>query len=562
MPAVDLLRPAFDAFWADCHSLQPILHRQSLLTALAGAGNGTSDLYGTTTPTALMYAAAACGARSVRAPGLSSAQRARLVRDFDEQARALVLAGYVGRQEGDARRMSMLEAAQTLCLVVENVITLGDMKQDTAADSIDAATVLVRQLCFEGSQDGSDLVFSARKTTPLTASDWIRDDSKIRIFILTASMEAGLAHWSVREPVLWQLAEDEIPLPSPDALWDHSDPEEAFEMLYGDMNLASGLAAVDFAPFRADPTVLEGTAIAEACLRPIFEGRAGFLSICCLFGFLRSLSAELRKLAASAKIDGLAVAIADCDPSVTLDSSAEVDLYRAKTALVDAIVDSMPSFFPEPLGLSIAHGDAAPVFSSNLIFQYPSHAHSFLNFLFNCLCMPLEHFTNGSPPSTQPINKLFTSPLFPILATRASCALRLLESTSQHDPHKKWKHFVGLFPCLKLGTMFLACTRSVGVQAAVEAGYDRDVSVVCDALDTMANVYGPAMRRIAGEFRDAAVEGGLLHPVAPEDIKEEEEGGWLPTTGIRSGMIQAGSPGEKFVGTMGLLDLSMEVFLG
>jgi hypothetical protein len=69
------------------------------------------------------------------------------------------------------------------------------------------------------------------------------------------------------------------------------------------------------------------------------------------------------------------------------------------------------------------------------------------------------------------------------------------------------------------------------------------------------------LRRIAADFRESAVDAGLLAASEKEADKVEDQGGWLPTTGMKSGVIEAGSPGEEFTAAMGLLDLSMEAFL-
>jgi hypothetical protein len=109
--------------------------------------------------------------------------------------------------------------------------------------------------------------------------------------------------------------------------------------------------------------------------------------------------------------------------------------------------------------------------------------------------------------------------------------------------------------------MFLACTKILGVKAAIDAGYGRDVEVVCEGLECMANLFGPMLRRIAADFRESAVDAGLLRAREMEADEAEEQGGWLPTTGMKSGVIEAGSPGEEFTSAMGLLDLSMEAFI-
>jgi hypothetical protein len=281
IPSLDLLRPCFDTFWSDVHGLVPAIHRKTLLEALAGSRTLASELYGNNTPSALMFAIAACGARSVYAPELSSVARARLVRDYCEQARSLVLSGYVGRSKGDPQRMSLLEAAQTLFLIFEVVWTLGDVQEtaNTSADSINAEIILVRKLCFETDATTGKSVFSARRRTPQTPSEWILDESKIRIFLIVASMEQARWHWAAREPILL-CGDSEIPLPCSDALFNHYDPTMAFWTLCGeDRNLSSNLASVDFAAFRADPTIEKGSLIAAACLQPVIEGCPPFCSL-------------------------------------------------------------------------------------------------------------------------------------------------------------------------------------------------------------------------------------------------------------------------------------------
>ncbi|KAI9029484.1 hypothetical protein DFJ74DRAFT_488751 [Hyaloraphidium curvatum] len=545
----DFLHPALSSFFSGRNRKVPLLHRQVFEAAFVTPGG---PLYGRERPAALAYAAAAWGLIDAgpEVSFLDEMTRLSSARALFAAATELVCAGYLDCAPGSAQ-MTDLEALQTMLLVWNVALPLGQIPK--ASPLIQPCLELLRRMAIlpDGSFIGSQ--------PPADVNEWLRNEMVLRAWIVLASIEGSHAYVVHREPMVDFFGPHCLPLPAPEVFFQHPDPEEAFRLLVSTQEgRAAPAASVDFSAYARSLTPENAARAVQDLVEPVFACRASQLSIYHVGNLLRCLRIRIRAFAAAESIQPAEI-LGRPDSELTPVQRLYVDLVDVSTAVLNAFFTSMPS----GIGVALAEGVTGPLFSqSRDFFADRAHAVAVAGVAASLQGMMMEHHLLPELPGSGG-SSLVASPSLVQLIERALLLSRTLAGMMAEDPACELAHSVPVNPALRLGSLGLAAAalvRGSGGDPAVADALEQDAKVAARTLDWLAKRFGPLMRQIAANFREAMAASGV-RPDSPAPMTDG-----APTVSLQlgrtvSGNIEAAAdPAEAIAAALLLPEADMRRF--
>lgn len=525
-PSLDItgsLGICLNTYWNFINTSNPLIHRQTFEDAIVGSTKG-AFAFGPNPPYALLFAMAGAGAVPSEELGHSVLERTRLARAYCGLARDMVLSARISRGDGSSP-MSDLEAGLTTFLVYMTLAGAGQVHGGHIAVQY-VASILNRL-----EADPVTSVFSLVSAPPATAQEWVFKDMALRLWILLSAPDAAMGHWSGRELFLDYFAPRKFPLPAHEVFFEHTDVEEAFQLLPTSTNPGTAWPTVDFEPFTSRPSIETARDIARAFVLPVVSHRASSLVLMLENSFLRDLRRRLRAWLAQANVDTVAMMVRNPDEY----SPAEFE-YRNKIAIFDAVIEGTFDSLPPDIGPSLAIGNSAPFFALQAhYFPGSGHAHMALALLMALRTLPMEHYIRDNPTDGGP--SFFTSPEFLRILESTVLFSRLLDGKIAVDPTLQWVHYFHMSPGSRAGALLLAVIRILRAKGGPQwvngdtTGLANDIRAISRLFDAIGHRLGLAGHFFAEDFKRQMLDADvpLEEPrLVNVDEDEEAEGRTMP----------------------------------
>ncbi|KAI9004330.1 hypothetical protein DFJ74DRAFT_693088 [Hyaloraphidium curvatum] len=375
--------------------------------------------------------------------------------------------------------------------------------------------------------------FLSRDWAPNDAAEWLTGELMLRCIVVWGLRGMYDSVYAGRPQAHDILA---FPLPAPCSDVVFSLPAlEAFERVRTPGGGPIRRPLLDPRPLRElSPPLDAGAALVRAAVAPIFEMRAGRLSLLLLVQYLCALFVRLRDHAAAHGVDP--VALASSPPELDTPPGAA---FRNGCRILDFLLAQIYDQLPADIGPALLAGDPGPFFARSAAIGGPPGAHAMLPYFIALRALPIAAWVRGDPASAGAA--FFASAPLASALESGIVAADLMRAQLRLDPELRCSGAFAFMPAMKIGALGAAVAAVAGGDAAAQGAEDaRAAAAYLRALVVNAPTGRPQLDAFNGML-------GRLGIAAP---------GGSPAQG-EEGKAEAGT----FVAALGVADLlSAELF--